>query len=138
MLHGTGANEKAIAAFQKALENGVPAAYGDYGKAIAYPEMLSADEDLASLRGDEGFTQLLAQAKHYQAPCVDTAENRQFDFWIGEWDVVSTTSGTPAGNSKIELILGNLLFAPQKLACVRLPELGRVGIRAWRPSTLAV
>jgi tetratricopeptide (TPR) repeat protein len=29
-LNGTGANERAIAAFQKALENGVPPAYGDY------------------------------------------------------------------------------------------------------------
>jgi len=132
-LHGTGSNDKALAAFQKALENGVPPAYGDYGKAIAYlgmknkkealaaldraaqggsisPEMLSADEDLASLRTDEGFTKLLAQAKHYQAPCTDTAENRQFDFWIGEWDVVSTITETPAGNSKIELILGSCVI----------------------------
>jgi len=132
-LHGTGANEKAIAAFHKALENGVPPAYGDYGKAIAYlglknkkealaaldravqggsisPELLTEDEDLASLRGDEEFTKLLARAKHYRAPCVDTAENRQFDFWIGEWDVVSTNGGALAGNSKIELILGSCVI----------------------------
>lgn len=132
-LHGTGANEKAIAAFQKALENGVPPAYADYGKAVAYlglknrkealgaldraaqggsvsPEMLTADEDLAALRGDQEFTKVLARAKHYQAPCVDTAENRQLDFWIGEWDVVATNGGAAAGSSKIESILGTCVI----------------------------
>jgi hypothetical protein len=53
-------------------------------------------------------------------------------------------TGVPSNSSVHDLVsnvfnnLGNLVFAPQKLACVRLPELGRVGIRAWRPSTLAV
>ncbi len=31
------------------------------------------------------------------------SESRQFDFWIGEWDV-TTPDGKPAGSSKIELI----------------------------------
>lgn len=31
------------------------------------------------------------------------AESRQFDFWLGEWDV-STPDGKPAGTSRIELI----------------------------------
>jgi hypothetical protein len=65
---------------------------------------------LASLRGEEEFTKLLARAKHYQSPCIDTAENRQFDFWIGEWDVVSTNGGAVAGSSKIELILGSCVI----------------------------
>jgi hypothetical protein len=30
-------------------------------------------------------------------------ESRQFDFWLGEWDV-TTPDGKPAGSSKIELI----------------------------------
>jgi hypothetical protein len=31
-------------------------------------------------------------------PTCDTAEHRQFDFWIGEWDV-STPDGKPAGRN---------------------------------------
>lgn len=132
-LHGIGANENAILAFQKALEKGAPSMYADYAMAAAYlglknkkealdaldravrggsisPEKLAGDEDLASLRGDEEFARLLALAKHSQAPCVDTSENRQFDFWIGEWDVVSTVGGAVAGKSKIELILGSCVI----------------------------
>lgn len=33
------------------------------------------------------------------------AEHRQFDFWIGEWDVTNP-AGTPAGRNRIEAILG--------------------------------
>lgn len=32
-------------------------------------------------------------------------ESRQFDFWIGEWDV-TTPDGKPAGTNKIEAIAG--------------------------------
>ena len=33
-------------------------------------------------------------------PCMDT-QHRQFDFWVGEWDV-SNPAGKPAGRSRIE------------------------------------
>jgi hypothetical protein len=32
-------------------------------------------------------------------------EHRQFDFWVGEWDV-TTPAGKPAGGNRIESILG--------------------------------
>jgi tetratricopeptide (TPR) repeat protein len=34
------------------------------------------------------------------------AEYRQFDFWLGEWDVVTTDGHNPAGTSSVQLILG--------------------------------
>ena len=37
-------------------------------------------------------------------PC-QAAEYRQFDFWVGEWDVVTTEGHNPAGSSSIQLIL---------------------------------
>ena len=36
-------------------------------------------------------------------PCSSTAY-RQFDFWVGDWDV-QTPKGTPAGENKVEKIL---------------------------------
>lgn len=38
------------------------------------------------------------------APCRAT-EYRQFDFWVGDWDV-RTPDGKPAGSNRIERILG--------------------------------
>ena len=38
------------------------------------------------------------------APC-SAPECRQFDFWIGDWDV-QKADGTPAGTNRIEKILG--------------------------------
>ncbi len=37
-------------------------------------------------------------------PCGASPEYRQFDFWIGEWDV--TANGNRAGESSVQLILG--------------------------------
>jgi len=54
---------------------------------------------------DPRFAKLLEQAKKNQRPCVYSLENRQFDFWLGEWSVTTTQGGIPAGDSKIELIL---------------------------------
>ncbi|HYG99844.1 MAG TPA: hypothetical protein VD837_11990 [Terriglobales bacterium] len=42
-----------------------------------------------------------------QAPCKDPKrpEYRQFDFWVGEWDVFDNKSDRPVGTSSIQLIL---------------------------------
>lgn len=37
-------------------------------------------------------------------PCA-TPEYRQFDFWVGDWDV-TTPEGRPAGTNRVERILG--------------------------------
>ena len=45
----------------------------------------------------------LAQSTPPAAPPPVPPESRQFDFWIGEWDV-TTPDGKPAGLSKIESV----------------------------------
>jgi len=117
----------ALAAFEKANAAGA-ALFGEYGEAAVYsamkqpekalehlekavqqgyaqPEVLSTDPNLAALRSDPRFAKLVEQAKKNQRPCAYTTENRQFDFWLGEWSVTTTQGGIPAGDSKIELIL---------------------------------
>ena len=37
-------------------------------------------------------------------PACSSPEYRQFDFWLGEWDV-STPQGAPAGTNRVERIL---------------------------------
>ena len=132
-LHGTGANEKAIAAFQKAIEAGAPPFFAEYGIALAYAsvknteksfeylekaakdgfsqlDQLHSDPELAVLRSDPRFAKVVHEVEVNVKPCAYTPENRQFDFWIGEWDVVTSDGIQPAGTSKIELILGDCVI----------------------------
>lgn len=51
-----------------------------------------------------------APAPPTPAPCAD-AEHRQFDFWIGAWNV--TANGNPAGHNRIEVILGGCALREQ-------------------------
>jgi len=68
-------------------------------------QILQQDPDLASLRDDPAFAKIIGKADAMVHPCEHSPEYRQFDFWIGEWDVVSTQGHDPAGSSSIQLIL---------------------------------
>jgi len=126
-LRELGKYPEALAAFEKANAAGA-ALFGEYGEAAVYtalkqpekaiehlekavqqgyaqPEVLSSDPNLAALRADSRFAKLVEQARKNQRPCAYAAENRQFDFWVGEWSVTTTQGAVPAGDSKIELIL---------------------------------
>ena len=41
-----------------------------------------------------------------QSPCKSRPEYRQFDFWVGEWDV-RNPQGQQAGTNSVQLILGD-------------------------------
>lgn len=68
---------------------------------FSQPDKLESDTAWNALRTSPRFAPLLKQAKHNVAPCEDTAENRQFDFWVGDWDVVSALGGPQQGTSHI-------------------------------------
>lgn len=126
---------RAIEAYRRADASGrIPPSFARYNLACAYARagmadsslaalrslvgtgyrqaaQLEADDDLASLRADARFAQVLAQARHNAEPCADRPESRQFDFWIGDWDVTSNlNAGAPAGKSHVELIIGKCVI----------------------------
>ena len=132
-LQGMGQHQKALEAFEKAKAQGAPVQDVEYGLASVYasmgdsdraiehlgeavkqgwsqPDSMTADRDLQPIRNDPRFAPLLEQAKHNQSPCTFTAENRQFDFWVGDWDVVTTQDGVPAGLSHIERTIGDCVI----------------------------
>ena len=86
--------DEALATLDKAVDAG-----------FARLQLLQEDPDLASLRDDTGFAKTVAKADAMVHPCEHQPEYRQFDFWIGEWDVVTTQGHDPAGTSSIQLIL---------------------------------
>ena len=129
----TGENQKALHSFQQAHANGLPLLLVGFEMACAYaslgqkdkafetlteavtqgfgqPEKLNDEPALQSLKTDPRFAELVAKATRNEKPCVYNAENRQFDFWVGEWNVVDASSGITAGSSRIEKELGECVI----------------------------
>jgi tetratricopeptide (TPR) repeat protein len=132
-LQNLGQTDRAIEAYHQALEAGTPPIFAEYALATAYgqkgdakdalehlqkavtagynrPEQLESDPHLAPVRSASEFPGLLEQSKKNLTPCAYTTENRQFDFWVGEWNVETTQGAIPAGQSKIERILGDCVI----------------------------
>jgi tetratricopeptide (TPR) repeat protein len=132
-LHHTGQEEEAIAAFEQATANAAPVHLVQYQTALAYaslknseqtfsflekavsngfaqPELLRSDLELQPYRSDPRFLKVAEQAMHNEKPCTYAPENRQFDFWIGEWNVVTTAGNMTAGKSHIEKILNDCVI----------------------------
>jgi tetratricopeptide (TPR) repeat protein len=91
--------EKAFQALGEAVKQG----FND-------PDTMLTDPNLQPLRSDSRFPPLLEQVKHNQKPCFYSAENRQFDFWVGDWDVVATADSVPRGSSHIARELGDCVI----------------------------
>jgi len=103
--------EKCFDALDKSLANGFTSL-----------TLFETDGNLAKLKSFTTYQALHQRLLRGVYPCRYSKEARQFDFWIGEWDVKSTT-GLPAGRSSIESILGECVIfenwtsaAPQNYA----------------------
>lgn len=70
--------------------------------------LLESEGDLATLRADARFKEVVTDADRNARPCVYRAESRAFDFWVGDWEV--TANGAPAGESHVERILGDCVI----------------------------
>lgn len=87
-----GEADDAFAALEKAIDVG----YGNAGQ-------FEQDDDFAALRTDARFADALGKIKINSAPCEYLPEYRQFDFWVGDWEVFGP-SGRKAGENKIEKV----------------------------------
>lgn len=73
------------------------------------PETLTAEKDFATWKEDLGFKELVRKSDLAVNPCKTSPEFRQFDFWMGEWDV-KNPQGVPSGASSVQLILGQCII----------------------------
>lgn len=73
------------------------------------PETLTSEKDFAAWQTDARFKDLVRKSDLAVNPCKSKSEFRQFDFWIGDWDV-KTPQGLPAGSSSVQLILGQCII----------------------------
>jgi tetratricopeptide (TPR) repeat protein len=130
-LHAAGKYNEAVDAYQKIAANNNPTVL--YNLACAYAKLnnkdkafewlnkavnagfsqtaqLTSDTDLASLREDSRFKDVQALMAKSATPCLVRPEHKQFDFWIGEWNVM-TPQGQLAGTSSIQRIVdGCVIF----------------------------
>jgi hypothetical protein len=132
-LHGIGENVQALTAYETAKSHGAPPSVVQYRVALTLasmgererallaltdavrngygrPDLMRSDPDLASLRSDARFTPLIDQAERNQRPCEYSSESRQFDFWVGDWNVATTRELTPVGRSHIERTIGDCVI----------------------------
>jgi hypothetical protein len=93
-----GEPDKAFAQLTAALDNG-----------FANADLLLADNELLAIRTDARWTEVIARARRAQWPCRNTPEYRQFDFWLGEWDV-QNPAGQKIGRSSIQLVTGECII----------------------------
>jgi len=92
----SGKTDEAFAALKKLTDLG-----------FSNPEILDAQNDLLAIRLDSRYAQTLDAANKNAHPC-DAAEFRQFDYWLGEWDV--ELNGAKIAESSIQRILNDCVI----------------------------
>ena len=131
--HALGERDDAIAAFERAraLQFQVPtalyrlarlhAAAGNGERAIAYldslvpmraipPSILDTLSELRDIRQDGRYQAVVARMRALRFPCAGTPRHREFDFWVGDWEVTPWSAppgaGAPRlGTNRVELLL---------------------------------
>lgn len=124
-LHSLGKYDQAIPAFEKNLSINAQNANAMYNLACGYSRLkqndkafewlnkaiatgpgttfgAATDPDLEEIRKDGRFAKALDSIDRAKRPCMYSAESRQFDFWVGNWDVL-TTQGQKAGTNNVTM-----------------------------------
>ncbi len=72
---------------------------------LSFPE-LDTLSDFNSVRSNPAFVEVRNRLYNSLYPCYQDKHAREFDFWIGAWDVYVTGTTVYAGNSVIQRISG--------------------------------
>lgn len=125
-LHRLNRQAESRAAFQKAIDNHFQApqamatiarSYSMEGKTgeslewlkraagagFAGTSFLDSDAGFANVKADPGYLAVRARADANGHPCSAQGPFREFDFWVGEWDV--QVGGQTVASSRIEKLL---------------------------------
>ncbi len=81
------------------LDSAISAGYGMY-------EELDTLKDFHNLREDDRFKELRKRVYGIRFPCMINPKAREFDFWVGDWDVYVTGTKNYAGHNTIQVISG--------------------------------
>lgn len=125
-LHSQGKFAEAVPSYEKAIETGKGkpvAALATYNIAAAYARLgerekalewlgrvvasnpgvagqFTSDSDFASIQSEPRYKELASSVEKILKPCLNTEGYRQFDFWLGEWDVFAGSQQVGYNNVK--------------------------------------
>lgn len=149
--HLIGQYDKAMASYHKALENkpsapveatiesrigrlysirnDMEAAFAHLQKAVRLGYLnlqeLQANKDFDNLRRDKRFDEIVASVNKAAFPCMSIPHAREFDFWVGEWDVYPNGASMIVGHSKVEIASGGCMILENWTAVGPVPNTGK-------------
>jgi hypothetical protein len=85
-----GQSDRALDALQRSITAGL---------GLASP--IATHADLASIRESPRYKKMIADLEAATYPCRAGAEQQQFNFWIGHWDVFAWNPNGPNGNAQL-------------------------------------
>ncbi len=80
-----------------ALDSAVNNSYSNLGE-------LDTLNDFKNLRNEQKFKHLRAKVYAIAMPCMADKHAREFDFWVGDWDVYQTGTTNLVGHNLIQII----------------------------------
>ncbi|MEO7291948.1 MAG: tetratricopeptide repeat protein, partial [Ginsengibacter sp.] len=78
------------------LDSAIAAGYSNLSE-------LDTSKDFNNIRNDSRFKKVREQVYGITNPCMVNPQAREFDFWIGEWDVYPTGAKNIVGNSVVQM-----------------------------------
>ena len=86
---------------------------------------VNSSDDFKNIRSDSRFEAILTRVTNNAFPCMTNKQAREFDFWIGTWDVYPNGSTQIVGDSKIELASGGCMILENWTARGAFPNTGK-------------
>jgi len=92
------------------LKNKKDEALANIDSAVRFGYLLYCEldtvKDFNSVRDNSRFKDLRAKAFNAAYPCMNDPQAREFDFWVGKWDVYITGTKNCVGHSLIQIVSG--------------------------------
>lgn len=149
--HSLGQYDKALANYAKAMENKPSAqleatiesrlsriysvrkdseiAFTHLQKAISLGYLnlqeLESNKEFDNIRKDKRFEEAIVTVTKNAFPCLNLAQAREFDFWVGEWDVYPNGAPVIVGHSKVEIASGGCMILENWTAKGAVPNVGK-------------
>ena len=86
---------------------------------------LDTARQFKQVRNTPEFRAVVAKAEVNAFPCKADAHKREFDFWVGEWDVFVTGTNNKAGHSLVQKASGDCMILENWTALGPAPHNGK-------------
>jgi hypothetical protein len=86
---------------------------------------LQTHKDFDNIRKDKRFEDAVTTLTKNAFPCLGIPQAREFDFWVGEWDVYPNGANVIVGHSKVEVVSGGCMVLENWTAIGSIPNIGK-------------